>query len=209
MTEETAAVDIDDVVVKHVEGFIAWSNENYGTTLRVEDYSEAWHELWSISKDEEEERKKLFFVDEVIGAFEVIEGASEGLVALASVKRVVGVTSRRESLRQVTETVLQELAPGAFSEVVFATSIEHGVKRTRSKADICKEIGARSLVDDHHKHCLAVNEVGIRAVLFGEYPWNQTEEALPPGIVRAADWKETLAIYGIDNHRLFADRTVQ
>jgi hypothetical protein len=197
VSNEVVALDIDDVVVKHVEGFVKWSNETYGTTLTPNDYTEAWHELWDIDKEEVEPRKKLFFTNEVVGDFEVIEGAAEGLIALSSAKKVIGVTSRRESLRPVTERVLEELAPGAVSRVVFATYFRNGTKFTQSKADICHKIGARSLIDDHLKHCQAVNDIGVDAVLFGDYPWNQADQDLPMGIVRAADWPEVLETYDI------------
>ncbi len=197
MSHEVVALDIDDVVVKHVEGFVAWSNRTYGTELTIHDYSEAWHEIWGIDKEEVEERKKLFFTDEVVGSFEVIEGASEGLTALSGARKVIGVTSRRESLREVTAQVLEEVAPGAVEDVVFATYFKGGEKITRSKADICRQIGATTLIDDHLKHCLAVNDAGFDSILFGDYPWNRPSGDLPAGIARAGNWQETLEILSI------------
>lgn len=188
--QAVTALDIDDVVVRHVEGFIRWSNQHWETTLTLADYSEAWHEIWGIDLEETEARKKLFFTDEVVGAFEVIDGAGAGITALAQTEQVIGVTSRREGLQAITETVLNTLAPGAVSGVIFATSFRSGQKVTRSKADICTEIGATILIEDHLKHCLAVQAAGVKAVLFGDYPWNQTTDPLPTGIVRAANWKE-------------------
>ncbi len=199
MSKEVLALDIDDVAVKHVEGFILWSNDTYGTNLTVEDYSEAWHDLWDIDKDEVEERKKLFFTDEVVGAFEVIEDASEGITALSGVRKVVGVTSRRESLQAITEQTLELIAPGAVDEVVFATYFRNGQKFTRSKAEICPAIGATDLIDDHLKHCLAVSEVGIRAVLFGDYAWNRSEDELPENITRARNWSEVVVHFGANS----------
>jgi 5'(3')-deoxyribonucleotidase len=192
MTKEVIALDIDDVAVKHVEGFIKWSNETWGTNLTTEEYSEAWHELWDIEPEEVEARKKLFFTDEIVGGFEVIEGASEGITALASLKKVIGVTSRRESLRLVTEQALEIIAPGAVDEVIFATYFKDGQKFTRSKGEICPGIGATHLIDDQLKHCLAVGEVGVNSILFGDYPWNKTSDELPNGIVRARSWQEVL-----------------
>lgn len=194
MSKETVALDIDDVVVKHVEGFLKWTNKTYGTKLNIQDYSEAWYELWGIPKEEEEGRKKLFFTDEIVGAFEEVEGAREGLIALAATKRIIGVTSRRESLRDITSTVLEAMAPGTVEDVVFATYFVDGLKFTKSKAEICPELGASWLIDDHLKHCRAVAAVGVNAVLFGDYPWNACDEDLPGNITRASDWPETVAI---------------
>jgi hypothetical protein len=197
VAKEVLALDIDDVTVRQVEGFVAWSNETWGTNLTANDYSEAWHELWGISPDEVEVRKKLYFTDEIIGKLEVIEGAAEGITALAGLKRIVGVTSRRESLRPITEQALELIAPGAVDNVIFATYFHEGQKITRSKAEICQEIGATHLIDDHLKHCLAVSKIGVRAVLFGDYAWNHSEDELPNSIVRAKDWPEVLAHFGL------------
>src|SRR5687768_1017224 len=117
----TAALDVDDVVFKHVEGFIRWSNDTYGTNLTQDDYSEAWHEIWGIDLAQTEERKKLFFTDEIVGAFEVVEGAPEGITVLSRIRKIIAVTSRRESLQPVTEKALELIAPGAVNRIVFAT----------------------------------------------------------------------------------------
>lgn len=197
MSKEVLALDIDDVVVKHVEGFIQWSNTTYGTVLTPDDYSEAWHELWNIEKDQVEERKKLFFTDEIVGGFEIVEGAGEGLMALAGIKKIIGVTSRRESLQPITEQVLEIVAPGAVDDIVFATFFRDGQKFTRSKAEICPQIGAMDLIDDHLKHCLSVSKAGVNAVLFGDYPWNTSSDELPKNIVRAKDWPAVLSHFGV------------
>jgi uncharacterized HAD superfamily protein len=38
MTRQSIAIDIDDVVVAHVDAFIEFSNKNYGTNYTIEDY---------------------------------------------------------------------------------------------------------------------------------------------------------------------------
>jgi hypothetical protein len=197
MTKEVTAIDVDDVVVKHVAGFIAWSNDTWGTHLTTADYTEAWHELWDIDVTESERRKSQFFTDEIIGGFDVVEGASEALMALAATKTLVAVTSRRESLRAATEQALELIAPGTIDTVLCATSFQNGEKITRSKSDICLEIGATDLVDDQLKHCILAARAGVRAVLFGDYDWQDTTLVPPEGVACAKDWNETLAYFGI------------
>jgi hypothetical protein len=199
MGSEVIALDIDDVAVKHVEGFVEWSNKTYGTNLTINDYSEAWEELWGIAKEDVEPRKKLFFTDEIVGNFEIIEGAPDGIQKLGAKKKLIGVTSRREGLKDVTEMVLDSIAPRAVSNVVFCTYFKNGEKYTRSKSEVCTGIGAQTLVDDQLKHCLSVGKVGIQAVLFGAYPWNETATELPSTISRARDWPEVLDHFGIPN----------
>jgi len=199
MSKEVLALDIDDVVVKHVEGFVKWSNDTYQTNLTSDDYTEAWHEIWDIDKGQVEDRKKLFFTDEIVGAFEVIENAGEGITALSGMRKIVGVTSRRESLQPITEQALELIAPGAVDSVIFATYFRGDEKFTRSKAEICPQIGATALIDDHIKHCLAVSKVGVEAVLFGDYAWNRSEDELPDSVVRARDWSEVLSHFGVNS----------
>lgn len=192
MSQEVVALDIDDVAVKHAEGFVLWSNENYGTNLTLDDYTEAWHEIWGVDLEETEARKKIFFTDEIVGSFEEIEGAGEGITALAGIRKVIGVTSRRGSLQPITESALEIIAPGAVDRVIFATNFVDGQKVTRSKAEICPEIAATHLIDDQPKHCLAVAEVGVTPILFGEYGWNAPGPSIPADMLRAKNWQEVL-----------------
>lgn len=200
MGKEVLALDIDDVVVKHVEALVRWSNTTYGTSLTIEDYTQVWHELWNMHDEEEiERRKREFFTDEIFAEFEVVEGAAEAIAELSKTREIVGVTARRDYLRSVTEQALETIAPGAVSDVILATYHRGGQRFTRSKADICLGIGATHLIDDHLHHCLAVSKVGLNAILFGDYPWNRMEGELPESIVRARDWKDVLDHFGVNN----------
>lgn len=189
MIKPVLAVDLDDVVFRHAEAFIDWSNREWSTALTIDDYTEAWHELWQADPEETERRKRLFFTDEVVGTFEIVEGAGQGISRLAQDYTVIGVTSRRASLEAVTEETLETIAPGAVSQVKFATHFRDGEKITRSKVEICLEIGAHRFIEDQLKHCLTVSSAGIGTVLFGDYAWNRTND-LPSEIVRAAGWHE-------------------
>ena len=42
MGRKVIAIDLDDVLAAHVESFVAFSNERYGTSLQVDDYSDHW-----------------------------------------------------------------------------------------------------------------------------------------------------------------------
>ena len=48
-------------------------------------------------------------------------------------------------------------------------------------------IGASYLIDDSFGHCELAAEVGIKAILFGNYGWNR-QQTLIDGIVRCKDW---------------------
>jgi hypothetical protein len=72
------------------------------------------------------------------------------------------------------------------------TSVEHtGMfgKTARSKGDVCVEIGADLLIDDHLHHAQQVAAKNIDVLLFGNYPWNQAE-TLPKHIRRVQGWAD-------------------
>lgn len=58
----------------------------------------------------------------------------------------------------------------------------------RTKGDVCRQIGANVLVDDHVVHGESVLAAGINEVIvFGDYPWNRSVE-LSKGMVRCLNW---------------------
>lgn len=125
--------------------------------------------------------------------------SEQGILTLGKSKRLTGVTSRREGLKDITGVVLEKLAPGAVAEVMFCTYFKNGEKFTRPKKDICREINASHLIDDQIKHyCVAVGEVGVKSLLFGEYPWNKTDEPLPNNVTRVRNWSEVLKHFEVE-----------
>ena len=75
--------------------------------------------------------------------------------------------------------------PGVFEGVHFVPIWETNNKVT--KAEICQQIGADYLIDDLPRHCNLAAEVGIKALLFGDYSWNRNEE-ITEGVTRVKDW---------------------
>ncbi len=188
----TVAVDIDDVVTRHASGWVAFSNEQFGTNFTEDDYHEGWEDIWGVDTEEVERRKQLFFSDDILGGFGLVEEADVALCSLAASERLIAVTSRRANIQAITESWLKSKDCDVFEQIIFATTFdEMGQKRTRSKAEICQEIAATHLIDDQPKHCRAVAEVGVTALLFGTYGWHRGEH-LPEGVIRVANWREVL-----------------
>lgn len=203
VAKQELLVDVDDVIVEHVRGFVAWNNKQewaHSSQITFEEYSENWAELWGIDPESVEDRKKQFFVPEVIGTFDHIVDAETAIPKLSTIRRLCAVTSRRESLQEVTEQTLESLVPGAFSEVVCATYFKGGKKFTRNKPTICEERGAEGLIDDQLKTCVGIAGIGRVALLFGDYPWNQSPGALPGNVVRVENWRSVLEYYGLENN---------
>ena len=68
------AIDIDDVLAENAIGFVAFSNERWGTRLSVDDYSEHWSEMWRVDSEEAERRARIFHDSGIIKGYAHVGG---------------------------------------------------------------------------------------------------------------------------------------
>jgi uncharacterized HAD superfamily protein len=192
----TIAVDIDDCIAANALGFIAYSNEKYGTHLSIEDYQDHWGEVWKTEFAETERRASEYHASGHIASYTTIEGAFDVLTKLKERFRLAVLTTRRTSINELTKGWLEKNYPNIFDDIVFSgffdNPSEESLKRT--KGELAKELGASYIIDDQLKHVLAAAELGIKGILFGDYSWNRAE-ALPQNVSRVHNWKEVLEYF--------------
>lgn len=82
--------------------------------------------------------------------------------------------------------MLDRYFPNIFQSIEFTGFFGN---KARSKADVCKELKADILIDDHIHHAEQVAKAGIKVLVFGNYPWNQAEKLLE-NMQRVKDWHE-------------------
>lgn len=185
------AIDIDDVLAENAAGFVAFSNERWGTSLSVDDYDEHYARMWQIDTEETERRAREFHESSAVRSYGHIGGAFESLKRLSDRHELVIATSRRLQIQQDTLLWIDEHFPGIFSSsaVYFAGIWDniHENSHKMTKAELIRTIEADVLVDDQLKHCLAVAESGRHALLFGNYKWNQAS-SLPARVTRCMSW---------------------
>jgi predicted amidohydrolase len=80
--------------------------------------------------------------------------------------------------------------------VHFGNHYTNDGSKSRSKAEMCTEIGAICLVDDSQNYANQCAAAGISVLLFGRYPWNSDSVsealALQTGrVTRVMNWHET------------------
>lgn len=195
---KTIAFDIDDVIAANAEGFVEFSNRRWGTNLKPGDYSEHWAQMWGISDDETEARREVILQNRVFLKHRFFDEAKPVLIKLKSHYKLVIISSRGPRVQAETIAWINQAYPGVFQEFHFPKiwdqplTIDEKVKMT--KAEICREVGADYLVDDQPKHCLAVADAGITALLFGDYDWNRKVK-LQPNMVRAKTWQDVLEYF--------------
>lgn len=103
----------------------------------------------------------------------------------------VVVTSRHHFLRNHTQQFLDVYFPGIFAEVKMGNHFAvDGVKK--SKTELCQESDACLLIDDCLDYVQHAALHNIKAILFGEYPWNKYDE-LHASVRRAKSWTEVPA----------------
>jgi hypothetical protein len=193
---KTIAVDIDDVLSMSAQAFTSFSNETWGTTLEEADFTEDLGSMWGVDHKEVVKRLKTYFASDAIQRSLPIEGAEPALRELARWYKLVAVTSRIEQIMPMTQEWVGHNFAGIPLEVYSAgiwDKLDEGA-RMRTKSEVCVRLRADYLIDDQLKHCIAVSECGIEAVLFGNYAWNQAG-LLPGGVKRAEDWQAVLEYF--------------
>lgn len=190
MTKKIIAIDIDDVLAPTAQKFIAYSNEIWGTNLTIQDYNEDWTKLWEVDFTEARKRSDHVHSSDVFLGNSRFEDADIVLRRLAGKYRLVITTSRRSQLKNLTLDWREKYYGDIFENIHFAgmwdTITADSIKAT--KRDLCERIGASYLIDDQPKHCVAVAETGITALLFGDYSWNHMDN-LPQNVIRASNWQ--------------------
>lgn len=193
MSRPKIAVDIDDVLADNATGFIQFSNAKWGTSLKVSDYDEHWTQMWGVSDEETSRRRWEFFGSGAQRSYAKVDGAHDVLLALRKRFDLCIVTSRHSSTIDDTLDWVHKHYNGIFTDetIHFAGMWDTDAMNNhlKTKADMITSIGANYLIDDQLKHCQAVAQAGHKAVLFGNYGWNQTD-SLPAGVARCVDWSE-------------------
>lgn len=188
--KQVIAVDIDDVLAANAEGFTAYSNEHYGTSLRPEDYHEHWAELWKTDLAETGRRAAELHDSGILASYRHDDRALPVLTALHEDYSLIVITSRRSSVEQLTRQWIINHYDGIFDDVLFAGIFDGPFEEAlfkRTKAGLFASNQVSFVIDDQLKHCLAGAELGIETILFGDYPWNRAEQ-LPANVTRCPDW---------------------
>ncbi|HEX5797583.1 MAG TPA: hypothetical protein VFX86_04305 [Candidatus Saccharimonadales bacterium] len=189
--KQVIAVDLDDVLSINIPAFIRFSNQKWGTNLTLEGYQENWMGMWDIDERTLAERSEVIRRE----FWHTLEHSGEALPVLQTLSKkykLVIATSRRREMKQPTKEWIDRYFNGIFEEVHHAGIFDNqrgDIASKVTKARLYREIGADFIIDDHAKHCIGADKIGVQALLFGDYPWNKAA-VLPDTITRVKDWKE-------------------
>jgi hypothetical protein len=186
------AFDCDDVLIPTAELTVKNYNDRFDTNLQLRHfYSHDDLTPWGgVTYDEAIGRVFDFLRSEEYALIAPHADAVETIRGLAKDHELHVVTGRPSFLKHVTKSALDTHFPGCFKSIehtnYITLSTDTEVKRT--KGEVCRVLGADILVDDHIAHADDVLSAGLKAIVFGNYPWSQRAR-LPRGIVRCKDWE--------------------
>ena len=193
MSKPIIAIDVDDVLSASAAAFVDFSNERWGTRLTIEDVDEDWAKMWQIDIPAMEARAAEFHQSGVVSSYHKYDEALPVLERLKNNYDLVVATSRNRRIDIETRDWLNENYPNIFKEIHFSgifdgDTTDNSVCKL-TKTDLLLKIGASYIIDDQPKHCFGAADVNLRAILFGDYPWNRDVD-LPPGVLRCANGRE-------------------
>jgi len=194
MSKPIIAVDVDEVLVPHFEDLITWYNKTYGTTLTLNDNYNPDVRVWGAKSDEEAIRNvQRFFESPEFTDAQPFTEAKAVLARLSQRFRLIVVTARDTMIEEMTREWLNHHFADLIEDAHFTA--KYTLEGTRkSKADVCRKIGAEYLIDDSADNVVAVAKIGIQGLLFGVYPWGEVAE-LPAGVTRCKDWAAVEAYF--------------
>jgi uncharacterized HAD superfamily protein len=185
------AVDIDDVLAHHYVLLSGHLADTFGHSLAPQTVDNSFFKQLGAHGIGREE--VINAAEELLGSqafyLDPIDGAIESITRLKPHYDLIIVTARPLSTQQLTIAWLERHFPAVFRDIEVVGSLRWGAGLHASKMDKFKHHQVAILLDDRLEHCKEAAEQGIRAVLFGDYGWNQME-TLPSGVTRAANWPE-------------------
>lgn len=190
MKKPIIALDIDDVLSHTAQTIINYGNEKWGHDHTLDDFNERMSEMWRVDADEAHRRWNEFMYS---GNFETLAPIIEARQALEKLQArytLIAVTSRRESLLDITQLWIDRNYPNLITEVHSAGIYGRDLPDAHllTKADKLLSLGADFLIDDQPKHCIGASAAGIQSILFGGYPW-QTALSVPKQVIICDSWR--------------------
>lgn len=189
-------VDLDDVLSCTTEAASIWHNRQFHTKLQLDDfhYYHWWKNPGWGSIEQTEIKADSFYRSEEFRNVRPIQGANEVLQKLKySGLRFAILTSRDpQELKALTEAWLDQWYPDIFEAVYFSQDFTQQKSGDRainsidtetetassgvtklSKAETCKHLQAKVLIDDALENVWDCAAAGVPALLFGDYDWGK------------------------------------
>jgi len=180
-------IDIDEVVVEFLKGYLKFHEINYGLKMSFEEIKN--YNLWetNLFKNKEEAISGInsFQNSNDFDKLDFVEGAKESLLKLKDSFDIYFITSRPQYLEEKTSNFLK----GILKEfgLHFSGDLFGGNK---TKSEICEVLGINIFIEDNHSYALDLARKNVKTFLLSK-PWNKNYEE-HENITKVNNWKEIL-----------------
>ncbi len=186
------ALDFDDTMFNFMGALVKHRNELTGSNFSEEDFKTyIFEDVWGGSFEETIKFLQGFYQTPEFAMLEPLPGMIESLEALSEKNDFTIITARNSNLEHLTLHLLDEYIPGLIKEVHYTNHYTSDInKQRRTKAEVCKQIGAELIIEDSDVHAQICAQEGIQVILLDK-PWNRKEFPTDiTGIIRVNTWGE-------------------
>jgi 5'(3')-deoxyribonucleotidase len=184
-------IDLDEVLVGFLAAFIDYYNDTYKTSLQ-HDQVLAYHRIWEPLGVTPEESMNIihdFHQTPFFKNMEPLPGAQAAIASLKQNHELFVITSRQDSVADITKEWVNKYFPDAFSDIILTNNFSlTGISKT--KKEYCESLDIQTLIDDQLTYALECVAPQRQVYLFDK-PWNKNDE-LPAGIKRVYSWQEII-----------------
>jgi len=181
-------IDIDEVVVEFVKGYIKILEKNGISAEYNKTHSYNFWDCYPITREEAINFANELYDSEHFENMVLIEGAFGAINFLEKNNEIFFITSRPLSIKQKTLDFVKKHFPNSKIEIVFSGDF-HKING-KTKAEICKELGISVLIEDNKDYALDCAKKGTKVFLMSK-PWNKNYES-HENLIKVTSWDEIL-----------------
>ncbi len=199
-------IDIDEVVVEFMKGYLEYHNKEKGTNYKYDEIFSYRFEDFSNLPKEEIRRLVLGFNDaEKFSNLDFVSGAKESIAYLEDNNKIFFITSRHPGTKHNTVDFFEKNFP-KNNFVIYFSGENWGNKKSKSKGEICLDLGIKVMIEDNKDYALDCAKKGIKVFLLDK-PWNKNYEK-HENLIKVKNWEELIPlldkeIYENENARIF------
>jgi len=182
-------IDVDEVIVEFLEGFLEFYNLRYNGNFKRDDFKTYQFEDTLGGRHEDAVKLVEEFGDtEIFKNLKVVEGSVENIRLLNENHDLVVLTARHPKLKTITEDFLKKIFGDIFLEILYTGEafVQDGI----TKADLCKDKEISFMIDDNAVFSKECADKGVKVFLLDK-PWNQNHEE-HDNIKKVYNWNEIL-----------------
>jgi uncharacterized HAD superfamily protein len=182
-------IDIDEVIVEFLEGYIQHYNSKNSSSFALKDFhSYQFWEVLPISKEEAIRIAEEFFESELFDNISFVKNAKENLKGLIKKNNIFFITARPTSWRNKTQKFFENHLPNEKYELIFSSDFHSG--SGSKKSDVCLSFEIPIIIEDNKHYALDCAEKGIKVLLLDK-PWNKG--ITHKNIIRVFSWGEIIS----------------